>query len=57
MALRITGQATASQRMWHTEAPADDISVFKGLKLSNPKYLMINYSIILVCREKIEKKT
>lgn len=57
MALRITGQAIASQRMWHKEALADDINVFKRLKLSNPKYHMINYSIIFACREKIEKKT
>lgn len=57
MALRITGQVIASQRMWHKEALADDINVFKRLKLSNPKCHMINYSIIFVCRAKIEKKT
>jgi len=43
--------------MWHKEALADDINIFKRLKLSNLKYHMINYSIIFVCREKIEKKT
>lgn len=47
MALRITGQAIASQRMWHKEAPADDISVFKGLQLLNPKYHMINFYICM----------
>lgn len=56
MALRITGPAIAGQKMCHKEALDDDINTFRKLKLSNPKYLMINYSIIFVCKEKIEKK-
>lgn len=57
MALKITGQDIASQRMWHKETLADDINVFRRLNLSNLEYCMINYSIRFACKEKIEKKT
>lgn len=57
MALRITGPAISGRKMCHEEAVDDDINTFRKLKLSNPKYLMINYSIIFVCKKKIEKKT
>lgn len=48
-----TGKDIERQRIWHKEVPADDINVFKRLKLSKAKYHMINYSIIFVYREKI----
>lgn len=53
MALKVTGQDIARQKIWHEEVLADDRNVFKRLKLSKAKYHMINYSIILVWRQEI----